>query len=116
MRLTPEARPEDGQGGSAGAGPSGSGDAESGAHAASGLTMKDRLTGLLVLEFIAVLIALAAPLTPSKTGSTWTPAEVFTPDPGYPREALAVFVTVNLILLVLGVLVWVTVMVRGGTR
>ena len=68
----------------------------------------DRLTGLLVLEGIAVAIALAAPVTPSKTGSTWSPAELFTGDPNYIEKVFASFVTVNVIIAVLGLVVWLT--------
>jgi len=60
----------------------------------------------LVLEFIAVLIALVEPVTPSKTGSKWSPAQIFTDDPSYLQKVLASFVAVNLLIAILGFLVW----------
>ena len=74
--------------------------------------IRARLTGLLVLEFIALLIALVSPVTPSRTGSTWSPAELFTTDPSYGQKVLAAFVTVNLMLAVLGGIVWLAGRVR----
>jgi hypothetical protein len=71
----------------------------------------DRLTGIVVLEVIALAIALAAPITPSKTGSTWSPAELVTPDPNYVQKVLASFVVVNVIIAVLAIVVWLTVKV-----
>jgi len=65
-------------------------------------SIADRLRGLLVLEAIALAIALVSPVTPSKTGSTWSPAELFSEAPSYPQKVLAAFVTVNLMLLLLG--------------
>ena len=67
-----------------------------------------RLKGLLVLESIAMAIALASPLTPSKTGSNWSPAELFTADPNYIEKVFASFVTLNGIIAVLGLVVWLT--------
>ena len=75
----------------------------------------DRLTGIFVLEAIALGIAIAAPITPSKTGSTWSPAELLTPDPSYLYKVLASFVTVNIIIAVLAIAVWLTVKV-GNTE
>jgi len=72
----------------------------------------DRLKAVAVLEVIALLIALVEPITPSKTGSTWSPAEIFTADPRYLAKVLASFVSVNLLIAALGVLVWVVSKVR----
>lgn len=63
---------------------------------------RDRLVGLLAAEGIALGIAVALPLTPSKTGSTWSPAHLFTPDPSYLEKVAASFVAVNILMLVLG--------------
>ena len=71
--------------------------------------LPDWLVAVLVIEGTAFLIALVTPVTPSKTGSTWTPAELFSEDPGYVAEVLASFVMVNLIVAILGLLVWVAV-------
>jgi len=62
---------------------------------------------LLVLEVIAVLIALVEPVTPSKTGSKWSPAQIFTADPSYVEKVLVSFVAVNLLFAILAILVWV---------
>lgn len=74
--------------------------------------LPDWAAGLLVTEAVAFLIALVTPVTPSKTGSTWSPAEIFWTDPGYLREVAADFVFVNLLILVLGLITWLLV-VRG---
>ena len=67
---------------------------------------RDRLpgwaTGILVIESIALLIAIVSPLTPSKTGSTWSPADLFSPDPTYLEKVGASFVVVNILILLLG--------------
>lgn len=60
------------------------------------------LTGILVTQSIALGIALVAPITPSKTGSTWSPANFFSSDPTYLEKVGASFVLVNLLLLALG--------------
>ncbi|MDH3205792.1 MAG: hypothetical protein OEO79_04230 [Gemmatimonadota bacterium] len=75
----------------------------------------DRAKGILALESIAIGISLAAPVTPSRTGSTWSPAEFFTPDPNYLQDVLASFVAVNIILLLLGTVAWLVAKVgRSG--
>jgi hypothetical protein len=76
---------------------------------------RDRLKALATLEGIALGIALAAPVTPSRTGSTWSPAELFTADPNYLQKVLASFVVVNLMIAAIGVVVWLWVR-RGGSR
>ena len=63
--------------------------------------------GLLVMQTIALGIAVVTPITPSKTGSTWSPAEYFTPEPTYLQKVLAAYVVVNVLLLLLGLLAWV---------
>jgi hypothetical protein len=67
---------------------------------------RDRAVGFLVVEAIAAGIAVVTPITPSKTGSTWSPAHLFSPDPTYVEQVMASFVLVNLLLLALGLLVW----------
>lgn len=39
------------------------------------------VTGALVAESIALAIALVAPVTPSKTGSTWSPTNLCSANP-----------------------------------
>ena len=65
------------------------------------------ITGVLVAESIALGIAVVTPITPSKTGSTWSPATVFSTDPTYLEKVGASFVLVNVLLLVLGLIAWV---------
>lgn len=67
---------------------------------------RDRAVGFFVVEAIAVGIALVTPITPSKTGSTWSPAHLFSPDPTYLEQVVASFVVVNLLLLAFGLFVW----------
>lgn len=74
------------------------------------------MTGLLVLEGMCLAIALVTPITPSKTGSTWSPAELLTPEPSYLQEVLASFVLVNLLFVILAAVVWVTVRLRPPRR
>ncbi len=75
----------------------------------------DWITGILVTEAIALGIALAMPITPSKTGSTWSPANFFSADPTYLEKVGASFVLVNVLLLVLGLVAWV-ISTRGGSE
>jgi hypothetical protein len=69
--------------------------------------LPDWVTGLLATQAIALGIALVTPVTPSKTGSTWSPANIFSTDPTYLEKVGASFVLVNLMLLVLGIAAWV---------
>jgi hypothetical protein len=64
--------------------------------------VSERVTGLLVIESIALAIALVTPITPSKTGSTWSPADLMWTDPTYLQKVAASFVVVNLLIAVLG--------------
>jgi len=81
-----------------------------------GSRLPPRLTAVAVLEVIALLIALVEPITPSKTGSKWSPAETFTVDPSYLEKVLASFISVNLLMAILGVLVWVVSRARRSDR
>jgi hypothetical protein len=73
---------------------------------------RERWKGLLALESIALAIALVAPVTPSKTGSTWSPAELFAPEPTYLQDVLASFILVNLMFVVLAAAVGVAAKLR----
>jgi hypothetical protein len=73
------------------------------------------ITGVLVTESIALAIAIVTPITPSKTGSTWSPANFFSTDPTYIEKVGASFVLVNALLLVLGLVAWV-ISRRGGSE
>ena len=72
--------------------------------------MPDWLVALLVIEFVAVLIGLVTPITPSKTGSKRDFAELFFADPNYLQKALIDFVFVNILLGVIAVVVWIYVL------
>ena len=63
-------------------------------------------TGVLAAESIALAIALVAPVTPSKTGSTWSPANLFSASPTYLEKVGASFVLVNVLLFLLGLAAW----------
>lgn len=73
------------------------------------------LQGVLWAEAVALVIALVMPLTPTKTGSTWSPANLFSTDPTYLEKVVASFVVVNLLLVVLGLAAWV-VLRRSGSE
>ena len=60
---------------------------------------------VLVIEAFALAVALVSPITPSRTGSTWSPA--FSTDPTYLDKVLGSFVLVNVMLVFLGLVVWV---------
>ena len=68
--------------------------------------LPDWLVVVLLTQGTALLIALVTPITPSKTGSTWSPAELFWTDPSYFAEVLASFLAVNAIIAVLGLIAW----------
>ena len=70
-------------------------------------SIPDWLVGVLVIETIAVSIGLVTPIVPSKTGSDWSPADLFTADPTYLEKAFASFVVLHGIILVLGVVAWI---------
>jgi len=61
---------------------------------------------VILVEAAALLIGLAMPLTPSKTGSTWSLAHFFTTNPSYLTEVFVYFVFTNLLLLVFGSVLW----------
>jgi len=71
-------------------------------------TLPDWAVGLLTVEAIALGIGLAMPITPSKTGSTWSPAELFTADPSYLTKVAVYFVMTNLLILAIGLGIWVS--------
>lgn len=73
----------------------------------SGGTLPDRAVGLLTVQAIAILIGLAMPVTPSKTGSRWSPAQLFTPEPTYLQEVVVYFVMTNSTILAIGLVAWV---------
>lgn len=54
-----------------------------------------------MLEGVALLIGLAMPITPSKTGGDFSLADWFFEDPSYLQEVLVYFLFTNLVLAVL---------------
>lgn len=68
----------------------------------------DWLLGIGFAEAIALVIALILPVTPSRTGSTWSPAELFVPDPPYFAQVAAGFVMIHVIYLVFGIPIWLS--------
>jgi hypothetical protein len=77
--------------------------------------LSGRSVGILTAESIALGIAIVAPITPSKTGSTWSPGLLLTEDPSYFHDVLASFILVNLLLIILGLVAWV-VSRRSGSE
>lgn len=69
--------------------------------------LPDWLVAVVLVEATALLIALVTPITPSKTGSQWTPADIFSADPSYLEKVLASFVVVNVMIAIIGVLAWI---------
>ena len=63
---------------------------------------------LVMTQAVAVLIALVTPITPSKTGSKWSPADLFLEDPSYFEKVLASYVAVNVIMALIALVAWVS--------
>jgi len=63
--------------------------------------------GILLTQLSALAIGLLMPITPSRTGSSWTPALWVTDDPSYLMEVLVHYVLTNVLILVLGSAFWV---------
>lgn len=76
--------------------------------------LSDRMVGILAIQAIALLIGIAMPLTPSKTGSTWSPAQLFWDHPSYLQEVAAYFVMTNLLILAIGLVVWIVTRLGGS--
>lgn len=62
--------------------------------------------GLLLAEGAALMIALLMPITPSKTGSKRGLADLLISDPTYLQEVVVYFVLTNILLLIIGAIVW----------
>ena len=71
--------------------------------------LPDWLVLVLFAEGVALLIALVTPVTPAKTGSTWTPAELFLADPSYLDKVVSSFVLVNLMIAIIGIIGWLSI-------
>lgn len=53
---------------------------------------------LFLIEAAAFFIALAMTITPSKTGSDWSPSELFFENPSFWQDVLVYFVATNLLI------------------
>jgi hypothetical protein len=62
---------------------------------------------LLLVEAIALVIALVVPLTPSKTGGDVRLGKYFFAEPTYLHEVLVGFVLVNGIIMVFAIAFWI---------
>lgn len=82
----------------------------------SGTGLSDRAVGFLAVQAIALLIGIAMPVTPSKTGSTWSPAHLFRDDPSYLLEVAVYFVMTNLLILMIGLVVWIVTRLGGSDQ
>ncbi len=70
-------------------------------------TKWSRWKTVLLIEWICLLIALAMPITPSKTGGDAGLADLFFDDPSYLQEVLVYFVFGNLVFGILALIVLV---------
>lgn len=71
---------------------------------------------VFLLEFLALLIGLAMPITPSKTGGDFSFADWFFEDPSYLQEVLVYFVATNLLIGILVLIAYVMVKVENRRR
>ncbi len=69
---------------------------------------------ILGVEFFALLIGLVMPVTPSKTGSDFSMAELFFRDPSYLQEVMVYFALTNALLGLLALIVWVGVRIESS--
>ena len=70
-----------------------------------------RAKGVLGIELFALAVALVTPILPSKTGSTWSFAELFWADPTYLQEVVVGFAVVNALLVVIALCAWIALKV-----
>ncbi len=71
---------------------------------------------IFLLEFMALLIGLAMPITPSKTGGDFSFADWFFENPSYLQEVLVYFILTNLLLGLLGLVALLLVRVENRRR
>jgi hypothetical protein len=62
-----------------------------------------------VIEGVALMIGLVMPVTPSKTGSDWSMAQLVFPEPSYLQEVLVYFVLTNLLIVAFVGTLWLFV-------
>lgn len=70
---------------------------------------------LLLIQAAAAMVAVVMPVTPNRPGSDWSMAELVFPDPSYFEEVVVYFVLANLMILLMGAVLFVWVRV-GGRR
>ena len=63
-----------------------------------------RWKAFLLVEWIALLIGLAMPITPSKTGGDFSLGDWFFENPNYFQEVLIYFLFTNLLIVALGLI------------
>ena len=66
------------------------------------------------MEAVALAIALIRPVTPSRTGSDRSVAELVFADASYAQEVVVYFVAANLLMLVVGAVFFLAARLRGG--
>lgn len=71
---------------------------------------------IFLLEFMALLIGLAMPISPSKTGGDFSFADWFFENPSYLQEVLVYFILTNLLLGLLGLVALLLVRVENRRR
>lgn len=64
---------------------------------------------VVLIQATALMIGIVMPVTPSKTGSDWSMAELVFAEPSYVQEVLVYFVLTNLLVLVVGTALFVAV-------
>ena len=74
------------------------------------------LKAVLVVEGVALAIALVTPITPSKTGSTWRFAGLFWTDPSYLQKVAASFVVVNWLIGLIGLVILIATRIGSTTK
>ena len=72
------------------------------------------VTGLLFMEGIAILIAVAMALVPGKTGSGRSIADYFFENPSFVEKVFVFYLLVSVVLLVLGAIAWGVIRARQG--
>lgn len=69
---------------------------------------------MLLIQAAAVMVAVVMPVTPNRSGSDWSMAELVFPEPSYLEQVVVYFVVANLMILLLGAVLFVWVRLQGG--
>ncbi len=70
----------------------------------------------LLIEGAALLIALVTPITPSKTGSKGSLADLVIADPNYLEEVVVYFIITNILIGLIALVGWISVRVDRKRR